>query len=296
MDNQSHTIIRLAVHLPLEQPVYFKPGSEEEALLKADISDSTLLAWFKLNQIDNKAHEYLYHNIPNHYTFYNKKWSPRKRDGKKVIGRMYLCSPNEGDRFYLRLLLLHVKAACSFQDLLSFEGIVYTTFKEAANARALLEDDREWERSLNEAVIIKMPKILRNLFASICVWSHPTDPLSLFNKVKQHLYEDFLHTHLNEEVASNLCLIELQKYFRIHGKRCSNFGLPEPENFEYDNYDLIFDEVAEINSADILYKTLNINQVFVVDSILNKVNNFNPSNKNVFFIDGPGIINLFSIN
>jgi hypothetical protein len=137
MDNQSHTIIRLAVHLPLEQPVYFKPGSEEEALLKADISDSTLLAWFKLNQIDNKAHEYLYHNIPNHYTFYNKKWSPRKRDGKKV---------------------------------------------------------------------------LRNLFASIYVWSHPTDALSLFNKYKQHLYEDFLHTHLNEAVASNLCLIELQKY------------------------------------------------------------------------------------
>jgi hypothetical protein len=58
---------------------------------------------------------------------------------------------------------------------------------------------------------------------------------------------------------------------------------------------LILDEVAEINSADILYKTLNINQVFVVDSILNKVNNFNPSNKNAFFIDGPGIINLFSI-
>jgi hypothetical protein len=64
---------------------------------------------------------------------------------------MYLCSPNEGDRFYLRLLLLHVKAACSFQDLLSLEGIVYTTFKEAANARALLEDDRQWERNLNAA-------------------------------------------------------------------------------------------------------------------------------------------------
>ena len=56
MDNQSHKIIRLAVYLPLEQPVYFKPGSEEEALLKADISDSTLLAWFKLNQIDSNAH------------------------------------------------------------------------------------------------------------------------------------------------------------------------------------------------------------------------------------------------
>ena len=104
-------ICGLAVHLPLEQPVYFKPGSEEDALLKAESSDSSLLAWFKLNENDNNAHQYLYHNIPNHYTFYNKKWSLRKRDSKKVIGRMYLCSPSEGERFYLRLLLLHVKAA-----------------------------------------------------------------------------------------------------------------------------------------------------------------------------------------
>ena len=73
MDEQSHTIIRLVVHLPYEQPVDFKPGSEEEALLKAEYSDSTLLAWFKLNQRDQSAHEHLYHNIPNYYTFYNKQ-------------------------------------------------------------------------------------------------------------------------------------------------------------------------------------------------------------------------------
>ena len=46
MDEQSHIIIRLSVHLPLEQPVYFKPGSEEDALLRASNTDSTLLAWF----------------------------------------------------------------------------------------------------------------------------------------------------------------------------------------------------------------------------------------------------------
>jgi hypothetical protein len=73
MDEQSHTIIRLAIHLPFEQPVYFKPGSEEEALNKAEMSDSSLLAWFKLNASDTNAPQYLYHNIPNHYTFYNQK-------------------------------------------------------------------------------------------------------------------------------------------------------------------------------------------------------------------------------
>ena len=167
MDDQSHTIIRLAVHLPSEQPVYFKPGSEEDALLKAEYSDSTLLAYFKLNQNDTSAHQYLYHNIPNHFTFYNKTWKPRKRGGKKVIGRMYLCNPAEGERFYLRLLLLHVKAACSFNDLLTFENIQYNSFKDAAKARSLLEDDSEWDKCLENSVLIKMPSTLRNLFASI---------------------------------------------------------------------------------------------------------------------------------
>ena len=147
------------------------------------------MAWFKLNASDTNAHQYLYHNIPNHYTFYNKKWSPRKRDGKKVIGRMYLCNPSEGERFYL-LLLLHVKGACDYQDLLTFDGTVFNSFKEAAKARSLLEDDREWEKCLDDAVMVKMPQSLRNLFASICVWSHPTDPLFLFNKYKHHLIED----------------------------------------------------------------------------------------------------------
>jgi hypothetical protein len=64
----NHTLF---VHLPFEQTVYFKPGSEEDVLLRARNSDSTLLPWFELNQIDIIANQYLYHNIPNYYTFYN---------------------------------------------------------------------------------------------------------------------------------------------------------------------------------------------------------------------------------
>ena len=94
---------------------------------------------------------------------------------------MYLCSPAEGERFYLRLLLLHVKGACSFDDLKTFENIKYTSFKEAAKARLLLEDDLEWDKCLENAVDVKMPHVLRNLFATICVWANPTD-LSLYLK------------------------------------------------------------------------------------------------------------------
>ena len=180
MDEQSHTIFRLAIHLPFEQPVFFKPGSEEDALLKAESSDTTLLAWFKLNQVDTQAHQYLYHDISNYYTFSNKRWIKRQRDGKKVIGRMYLCSPSDGERFYLRLLLLHVKGAGSYKELLTYNSVTYLTFKDSAKARMLLEDDSEWEKCMEDVILLKMPSALRNLFASICVWSNPADVIALF--------------------------------------------------------------------------------------------------------------------
>ena len=42
-------------------------------------------------------------------TFESKKWIKRKLPTSEVIGRMYLVNPNEGEWFYLRLLLLNVK-------------------------------------------------------------------------------------------------------------------------------------------------------------------------------------------
>jgi hypothetical protein len=75
---QSHIIERLAVHIPFKQPVNFQPGSEEVALFKADQCDTTLTPWFKLNQTGNSAQAFLYHDIPNCYTFVSKKWKKMK--------------------------------------------------------------------------------------------------------------------------------------------------------------------------------------------------------------------------
>lgn len=38
-----------------------------------------------------------------------KKWIRRKAIDYNVIGRMYLVNPSEGERYYLRLLQLHVR-------------------------------------------------------------------------------------------------------------------------------------------------------------------------------------------
>jgi hypothetical protein len=50
-------------------------------------------------------------------------------------------TPLAGEKFYFRLLLLHVKGATSFEDVRTFNGKVCETFKEACKERALLKDD-----------------------------------------------------------------------------------------------------------------------------------------------------------
>ncbi|CAF4463959.1 unnamed protein product [Rotaria sp. Silwood2] len=47
LNDKSHAIIRLAVHLPNQQPVYFAAENEQQALEKAVSKDTTLIAWFK---------------------------------------------------------------------------------------------------------------------------------------------------------------------------------------------------------------------------------------------------------
>ena len=50
LHERSHTIIRLPVHLPEQQPVYFEQGKHKEALQRASIQETMLTAWFTLNR------------------------------------------------------------------------------------------------------------------------------------------------------------------------------------------------------------------------------------------------------
>ena len=65
MREKSHTIIRLVVHLPLQQNVYYRDGNEQRALQVG--RETTLTAFLKLNEEGENAHQFLYHEIPEHY-------------------------------------------------------------------------------------------------------------------------------------------------------------------------------------------------------------------------------------
>ena len=109
LHEKSHISIQLAVHLPLQQAVYYRDGNEGRAL---DIGRATTVtAIFKLNEEDKNAHQYFYHEIPKHYTFdqRNKRWNPRRRQTGPIIGRKYQVQPSDPQRCALRLLLIHHK-------------------------------------------------------------------------------------------------------------------------------------------------------------------------------------------
>nr|XP_012562490.1 uncharacterized protein LOC101237229 [Hydra vulgaris] len=117
ISHMSHSIIRLKVHLPENQIVYFREGEEKVALDRAAQRDTHLTAWFKLNSENEGANRYSYVDIPYHFVFDDKhcKWKVRQRGGNKIIVRMYKVSPTE-ELFFLKLLLLQAKGAKSWED------------------------------------------------------------------------------------------------------------------------------------------------------------------------------------
>ncbi|KAL4101110.1 hypothetical protein QTP88_021130 [Uroleucon formosanum] len=140
MHEQSHTIVRLAVHLPDQQQVYFTNDNAAEALMHAELKSTTLIGWLNLNNHKQTKSPYSYPETPMHYVWNGKQWKKRVKY-QPVIGRMYHVSPSDSERYYLRLLLLHVIGAKSFEDIRTYNGITFPTFKEAAKHRNLLSDD-----------------------------------------------------------------------------------------------------------------------------------------------------------
>ena len=89
-------------------------------------TDAHLTACFKLNTTFVEARQYLYADIPKHYTF-NKKtgvWKPRKLGGYKILSRMYSASPRDHEKYSFRALLLHVTGARSYEYIRSYNGVI----------------------------------------------------------------------------------------------------------------------------------------------------------------------------
>ncbi|KAE9612436.1 hypothetical protein Lalb_Chr06g0173051 [Lupinus albus] len=140
------SVVRLQIHLPNRQQVRFYDHQMINDILNDDHNSKTMLTqFFALKNLDVEARHYLYTEI---WGRGNKEWQ-RRRNRRRVLGRMYTVSPSEGDKFYLRVLLNHVRGPTSWEDLLTVNGTCFPTFKQSAQERGLLEGRRQYSSMLS---------------------------------------------------------------------------------------------------------------------------------------------------
>ncbi|XP_074314231.1 uncharacterized protein LOC141649439 [Silene latifolia] len=119
----------LSVHIPNGQTVRF---SENEVLANVVANEerikTMLTKFFKENMGLQEGQKYLYSEFPQHFVWNDQKKFLKPRDRGVVIGRVAHASPGEGERYYLRFLLAHVRGPQSFEDLKTVNGVCCVSF------------------------------------------------------------------------------------------------------------------------------------------------------------------------
>jgi hypothetical protein len=173
------TVVHLAVHLENGQRVYF---TEKNLLEKVNEPPrTTLTAFFLLCQKDNFARTLLYCDVPKYYTWNaSEKVFKRRVQGTPVIGypnikstdalaRVYTMHPNNFECFFLRLLLHTVRGPTSFTDVRTVNDQICENFLEACQRMGLIEADTQWDATMPEVAMARLPFKLRDLFVILLI-------------------------------------------------------------------------------------------------------------------------------
>nr|XP_027109529.1 uncharacterized protein LOC113729430 [Coffea arabica] len=203
-----------------------------------------------------------------------KKWIERKR--KRVIGRVVTVAPNEGERYYLRLLLSHVHAFTCFEDLLTVNGKLMLSYREAVFQIGLLQSDTHMEDTLNEAAAFQMSSSLRTLFAILLAYCSPSNPKVLWEKYETEI-RDFekakSFSAQNVEQIRRCVLLDINKSLEQMGKNVNDYHLV-PGGFILNHDERLTREIQselsiQFTEQDLLLPSkLNIGQRFAYGVIL----------------------------
>jgi hypothetical protein len=184
--------------------IVFDPSTNIEHIIEyGENADTPLMAFFKTNQLSGPtgdlARTLTYQEFPNHFVIVSdpnntqsKMWRIRQRNSF-ALGRMVYVGPTAGERFHLRMLLMVVRGAKSFDDLKTVNGEVCVTFHDACLKRGLLEDDGEWDICLRDAAEIQTGSQLRHLFTTLLLFCTPTRPNILWINFREKICDDLRH-------------------------------------------------------------------------------------------------------
>lgn len=139
------SVERLDLHLPQHNSVVFNPLDDDDDVQHQLLrSTSKLLQWFATNREDPAARQWRYIDFPEHYSWdlQDHKWKRRVKVVPKV-SRLPAVSTHNVELAALRLILHYARGCESFVDLLTYNGHIHETFREAAKAAGLIEDESE---------------------------------------------------------------------------------------------------------------------------------------------------------
>ena len=200
------------------------------------------------------------------------------------------CQPRDVERYHLRILLLNVPGALSFDDLRTVDRVVHPSFQEACKARYLIHHDSVWEQTIQEACVAGLPAQLREMFGYMLLNCSISDPPSLWEQFKDSFSEDYLRQQFSPQDSFQKALSHISNVLRGSSKRLEDFRLPPlalPSCSDPD--DLTAAECAAEAFLHIdMEATFNDEQRSVVDVILPQLNMSLPPAPRAFFINGPG--------
>ncbi|KAL5543450.1 hypothetical protein UlMin_007234 [Ulmus minor] len=257
------SVYTLQLHLENQQLIKFKKIDKLKRIIDNDFASRSMLTeYFNMNKTNEKAKTLLYNQFPEHFVWNqrDKFWIPRKKG--HVIGRIVTTNPSEGERYYLRLLLNHIRGATCFQDLRIVNNVLTSSFRESALLRGLLKSDNNLTRCLEEASLYEMPYTLRRLFVTILAFCEPNDPKKLWEKFHIPMSKDYSQLNISPFDVTNKALQHLASMLESMGKKYKSISF---------NLSCI--------------STLNRKQKYAYDLILNKILK---NEGGSFFIDGPG--------
>lgn len=150
LQEKSHTVVQLPVHLKDSNFVYFDARADPDLVLTE--ARHMILTWF-VSVCENvpDASDFLYQDVCHHFTWVRKHWVPRNRGGDKAIARMVWCNPLDIKPYFLRIMLCFRSGPKSFEDFRTVFGVLHDTYKDAALASGHLEDGSSLHRCMSEA-------------------------------------------------------------------------------------------------------------------------------------------------
>jgi hypothetical protein len=231
------TVECLPVHLEGKQPVIIRPGEPADETVSAS---SKLIVYFDRphhEAFDEVTYQSFYERFMVHtkrprsagvYEHPDGKHfvTPRQRGAK--VCRLFWVSPNRGEQYYLRILLMSTPCR-GYAHLLSLGGPGCRTFQDVARNLGLVEDEEEYRQALREASTFMLGPRLRSFFVILCNMGAPA--ALLWDFFKNSLCEDHLERNPEDpELAYKLSLIEIDRSLRLQGSSLTDHGLPHVQD------------------------------------------------------------------